>query len=102
MKKTGLVVVLASIIVLFFVFDLGHYLTLDYIKSQQFQIEQFYSENQLLTLVLYFTIYVIVTGASLPGAAILTLAGGAIFGLVTGLLLVSFASSLGASLAFLF
>jgi pyruvate/2-oxoglutarate dehydrogenase complex dihydrolipoamide dehydrogenase (E3) component/uncharacterized membrane protein YdjX (TVP38/TMEM64 family) len=102
MKKMGLVGVLASIIVLFIVFDLGHYLTLDYIKSQQFQIEQFYSENQLLTLVLYFTIYVIVTGASLPGAAILTLAGGAIFGLVTGLLLVSFASSLGASLAFLF
>lgn len=102
MKKIGLVGVLAAIVVLFFVFDLGHYLTLDYIKTQQFQIEQFYSENRVLTLVLYFTIYVIVTGASLPGAAILTLAGGAIFGLVTGLLLVSFASSVGASLAFLF
>jgi uncharacterized membrane protein YdjX (TVP38/TMEM64 family) len=102
MKKIGLVGILAAIVILFFMFDLGQYLTLDYIKTQQFQIEQFYSENQVLTLVLYFTIYVIVTGASLPGAVILTLAGGAIFGLVTGLLLVSFASSVGASLAFLF
>jgi uncharacterized membrane protein YdjX (TVP38/TMEM64 family) len=102
MRKIGLVGVLAAIVVLFFFFDLGHYLTLDYIKNQQFQIEQFYSENRVLTLLAYFTIYVIVTGASLPGAAILTLAGGAIFGLVTGLLLVSFASSVGASLAFLF
>ncbi len=101
MKKIGLVGILAAIVVLFFVFDLGHYLTLDYIKTQQFQIEQFYSENRVLTLILYFTIYVIVTGASLPGAAILTLAAGAIFGLATGLLLVSFASSVGASLAFL-
>jgi dihydrolipoamide dehydrogenase len=102
MKKIGLVGVLAAIVALFFIFDLGHYLTLDYIKTQQFQIEQFYSENRVLTLLLYFTIYVIVTGASLPGAVILTLAGGAIFGLITGLLLVSFASTVGASLAFLF
>lgn len=102
MKKIGLVGLLVAIVVLFFVFDLGQYLTLDYIKSQQFEIEQYYSENRVLTLILFFTIYVIVTGASLPGAAILTLAGGAIFGLATGLLLVSFASSVGASLAFLF
>ena len=102
MKKIGIVAVLTAIVVLFFVFDLGHYLTLDYIKTQQFQIEQFYSKNRLLTLTLYFIIYVIATSASLPGAAILTLAGGAIFGLTTGLLLVSFASSVGASLAFLF
>ncbi|MFT5226335.1 MAG: pyruvate/2-oxoglutarate dehydrogenase complex dihydrolipoamide dehydrogenase (E3) component [Polaribacter sp.] len=102
MKKIGLFGVLATIVVLFFVFDLGQYLTLDYIKTQQFQIEQFYSENRVLTLVLFFSVYVIVTGASLPGAVILTLAGGAIFGLVTGLLLVSFASTVGASLAFLF
>ena len=102
MKKIGLVGILVAIVVLFFVFDLSHYLTLDYIKTQQFAIEQYYLENRLLTLVLFFTIYVIVTGASLPGAAILTLAGGAIFGLVTGLILVSFASSVGASLAFLF
>jgi pyruvate/2-oxoglutarate dehydrogenase complex dihydrolipoamide dehydrogenase (E3) component/uncharacterized membrane protein YdjX (TVP38/TMEM64 family) len=102
MKKIGLFGVLATIVVLFFVFDLGQYLTLDYIKTQQFQIEQFYSQNRVLTLVLFFSVYVIVTGASLPGAVILTLAGGAIFGLVTGLLLVSFASTVGASLAFLF
>lgn len=102
MKKIGLVGILVAVVVLFFVFDLGQYLTLDYIKTQQSEIEQYYSENRVLTLVLFFVIYVIVTGASLPGAAILTLAGGAIFGLFTGLLLVSFASSVGASLAFLF
>lgn len=102
MKKIGLVGILAAIVVLFFVFDLGQYLTLDYIKTQQFEIEQYYAENRVLTLVLFFIIYVIVTGASLPGAAILTLAAGAFFGLVTGLILVSFASSVGASLAFLF
>ena len=101
MKKIGLVGVLAAIVVLFFVFDLGQYLTLDYIKTQQFEIEHYYAENSVLTLVLFFIIYVIVTGASLPGAAILTLAAGAIFGLFTGLILVSFASSVGASLAFL-
>lgn len=102
MKKIGLVGLLAAIIVLFFIFDLGQYLTLDYIKTQQSGIELYYSDNRALTLALFFTIYVIVTGASLPGAAILTLASGAVFGLVTGLILVSFASSVGASLAFLF
>ncbi|MFT5658276.1 MAG: putative membrane protein YdjX (TVP38/TMEM64 family), partial [Gammaproteobacteria bacterium] len=62
MKKIGLVGVLAAIVVLFFVFDLGHYLTLDYIKTQQLHIDQYYSENRILTLILFFIIYVIVTG----------------------------------------
>ena len=102
MKKIALVGLLASVVALFFTFDLGHYLTLDYIKTQQQHIEQYYAQNRGLTLIIFFVIYVIITGASLPGAAILTLAAGAIFGLVTGVILVSFASSAGASLAFLF
>ena len=101
MKKIGLIGVVAAIIVLFFYFDLGQYLTLDYIKAQQQQIDQFYAENSSLAIAGFFLVYVIVTGASLPGAAILTLAAGAIFGLLTGLIIVSFASSIGASLAFL-
>ena len=101
MKKIILVAGLLVIILLFFVFDLGQYLTLDYIKSQQQVIDQYYAENRLLTLVGYFVLYVVITGASLPGATVLTLAGGAIFGLFTGLLLISFASTIGASIAFL-
>ena len=101
MKKTGLAGVILAIIILFFYLDLGQYLTIDYIKAQQQQIDQFYSENRVLTIIGFFLIYILVTGASLPGAAILTLAGGAIFGLLTGLIIISFASSIGASMAFL-
>ncbi|MCP3999961.1 MAG: TVP38/TMEM64 family protein [Gammaproteobacteria bacterium] len=101
MKKIGLIGIIAAIAILFFHFDLGQYLTLEYIKTQQAQIDQFYTENRTLTIVGYFLIYVVVTAASLPGAAILTLAGGAIFGLLTGLIIVSCASSIGASMAFL-
>ncbi len=101
MKKVGLVGVVATIAILFVYFDLGQYVTLAYIKAQQHQIDQFYSENRVLTIVGFFLMYVVTTAASLPGATILTLAGGAIFGLLSGLIIISFASSIGASLAFL-
>ena len=101
MKKIILVAGLLIIVLLFFMFDLGQYLTLDYIKSQQQVIDQYYAENRVLTQIGFFVLYVVITGASLPGATILTLAGGAIFGLFTGLLLISFASTIGASIAFL-
>ena len=101
MKKIGLVAIIGVVVVLFFHFDLDQFLTLEYIKSQQQQVDAFYAENKALTVAGFFLLYVVVTGASLPGAAILTLAGGAIFGLVTGLIIISFASSIGASLAFL-
>ena len=100
MKRIGLIGLIAVILISFFYFDLGQYLTLEFIKSQQQQVDQFYAENRGLTIAGYFLIYVLVTGASLPGAAILTLAGGAIFGLLTGLIIISFASTIGASLAF--
>ncbi|MDJ0776544.1 MAG: FAD-dependent oxidoreductase [Gammaproteobacteria bacterium] len=101
MKKIVLVAVLALVVLLFFQFDLGQFLTLEYIKSQQQQIDEYYQQNRVLTLLGFFVVYVVITGASLPGAAVLTLAAGGIFGLVTGLILVSFASTIGASLAFL-
>lgn len=101
MKKTALLGLLVVIVVLFFQFDLGQYLTLEYIKSQQQEIDQFYAENRFLALIGFFLLYVVITGASLPGAAVLTLVAGGIFGLVTGLILVSFASTIGASIAFL-
>jgi pyruvate/2-oxoglutarate dehydrogenase complex dihydrolipoamide dehydrogenase (E3) component/uncharacterized membrane protein YdjX (TVP38/TMEM64 family) len=101
MKKTGLIGIVAIIVIIFYVFDLGQFLTLEYIKQQQEQIETLYADNKLLTLGSFFVLYILVTGVSLPGATILTLAAGGVFGLVTGLILVSFASTIGASLAFL-
>uniref|UniRef100_UPI0035698133 TVP38/TMEM64 family protein n=1 Tax=Hydrogenophaga sp. TaxID=1904254 RepID=UPI0035698133 len=85
----------------FFYFDLGHFLSLDYLKQSQAAFAELYNRQPVLVALAYFGIYVASTALSLPGAAIITLAGGAIFGLWWGTLLVSFASSLGATLAFL-
>jgi len=101
MKKIIVLLALLLVVILFFAFDLGQYLTLDYVKAQQQSLDQYYTENRLVTLIGFFVLYVVITGASLPGAAVLTLAGGAIFGLVTGVVLISFASTIGASIAFL-
>jgi len=100
-KKLVLVGIIAAIVALFFAFDLGQYLSLEYIKAQQDQVETLYAENQLATLIIFFIVYVIVTGISLPGAAVMSLAAGAVFGLLTGVILISFASSIGASIAFM-
>ena len=101
MKKLIILGLFVSIIASFLVFDLGQYFTLDFIKSQQTSLQEFYQQNTALTILGFLGIYIVVTGASLPGAAIMTLAGGAIFGLFTGVIIVSFASSIGATLAFL-
>ncbi len=101
MKKIVILGLLALIVLVFFYFDLERFLTLEYIKNQQQILDRYYAENRALTLVIFFLLYVVVTGASLPGATVMTLAAGAVFGLVTGLILVSFASTLGASIAFL-
>ena len=103
MSKTKLLL-LAFIAVLvgsFFYFDLDTYLNLEYFKSQQLKIDNFYRTNPLQTGLIFFTVYVAVTGLSLPGAAIMTLVGGAIFGLLMGTVIISFASTIGATLAFL-
>lgn len=92
---------IAILVWVFFALDLGQYLTLDYFKSQQRAFESFYLEHRLLTIAVYMLVYIIVTALSLPGATIMTLAGGAMFGLWVALLAVSFASSIGATLAFL-
>ena len=96
-----LVGVIAALIAAFIVFDLGHYFSLSYLKSQQAAVEEVYRANPLQTVAAFFLIYVAATGLSLPGATILTLAAGAIFGLLWGTVIVSFASSIGATLAFL-
>ncbi len=103
MHKSKVIVVIAivALIAAFFVFDLGRFLNLDYIKSQQAVIAAQYEANPLATAGIFFAVYVAVTALSLPGATIMTLVAGAIFGLGVGLVLVSFASTIGATLAFL-
>jgi pyruvate/2-oxoglutarate dehydrogenase complex dihydrolipoamide dehydrogenase (E3) component/uncharacterized membrane protein YdjX (TVP38/TMEM64 family) len=94
MKKLLIIAALAAIITALVVFDAQQYLTPDF-------YQQLFSEQPLLTGAIFFVVYVIATALSIPGAAALTLIGGAIFGLGWGLLLISFASSIGATLAFL-
>jgi pyruvate/2-oxoglutarate dehydrogenase complex dihydrolipoamide dehydrogenase (E3) component/uncharacterized membrane protein YdjX (TVP38/TMEM64 family) len=101
MKKLILLGLLGVIVLIFFHFDLDQYLTIEYVKTQQQIIDRYYAENRVLALLGFFVLYVVVTGVSLPGATVLTLAGGAVFGLTTGLILISFASTIGASIAFL-
>jgi pyruvate/2-oxoglutarate dehydrogenase complex dihydrolipoamide dehydrogenase (E3) component/uncharacterized membrane protein YdjX (TVP38/TMEM64 family) len=100
-RKLLLLTAIAVAIGSFFVFDLGQYLELQVLKSQQAAIEGFRDRNPVASLVLYFVLYVVVTALSIPGAALLTLAGGAVFGLLWGTVVVSFASTLGATAAFL-
>jgi pyruvate/2-oxoglutarate dehydrogenase complex dihydrolipoamide dehydrogenase (E3) component/uncharacterized membrane protein YdjX (TVP38/TMEM64 family) len=100
-NKIILIVAIAVAIGLFFALDLGRFLNLAFFKEQQVAIEAYRDANPLLTAAIFFAVYVAVTGLSLPGAAVMTLVGGAIFGLLWGLVLISFASSIGATLAFL-
>ncbi len=100
-SKLILVGVIISLAIAFFAFDLGRLFTLSNIKAQQSAFADYYARNAAFTLLIYFGIYVAVTTLSLPGAAVMTLAGGALLGLGVGTLVVSFASSIGATLAFL-
>jgi uncharacterized membrane protein YdjX (TVP38/TMEM64 family) len=98
-KKIGLIGVLALAVVLFIYFDLGRFLTLDYLKASQARFQEIYLDNKLLVIGAYMAVYIVVTALSLPGAAVMTLAGGGLFGLATGTIVVSFASTIGATFA---
>lgn len=91
------------VIVIFAVlkFDILSFLTLDSIKNQHLEFQSYVNQNYLMSVIIFFVSYVFITAASLPGAAILTLLGGALFGLVNGVIIISFASSIGASIAFI-
>uniref|UniRef100_A0A7C4VRI0 TVP38/TMEM64 family membrane protein n=1 Tax=Desulfatirhabdium butyrativorans TaxID=340467 RepID=A0A7C4VRI0_9BACT len=80
-------------------FELGQYLSLDFLKSSQEKFHQVYQSHRFAVIAAYMGIYIGVTTLSLPGAAVLTLAGGALFGVVLGTIIVSFASTIGATLA---
>jgi len=96
-----LIVFIAAAVGAYFVLDLDQYFSLDFIQSRLDQFQQFRDQNFALTAAIYLLTYVAVAALSIPGAAIITLLGGAIFGLVWGTIIVSFASSIGATLAFL-
>ena len=100
-KKLAVLLAIVALVAAFFVFDLNQYFSLDAIKAQQQALNTQVIENPLIAGGIFFVVYVLVTALSLPGAALMTLAGGALFGLGWGLVIVSFASSLGATLAML-
>jgi uncharacterized membrane protein YdjX (TVP38/TMEM64 family) len=85
--------------VLFKVFNLGQYFTLDYMKASQEKFAALYAEHRVLVIASYMGIYVVMAALSLPGAAVMTLLGGALFGFIVGTIAVSFASTIGATLA---
>ncbi|MBK8529590.1 MAG: FAD-dependent oxidoreductase [Rubrivivax sp.] len=103
MKKSKIVLLLLVVLALglFFAFDLGRYFSLDHVKSVQSDFARLYADRPAFVIGGFFAVYVAVAALSLPGAAVLTLLGGAVFGLWVGLLVVSFASSVGATLAML-
>jgi uncharacterized membrane protein YdjX (TVP38/TMEM64 family) len=103
MDKKKIIIILLGIAIVgaFLYFDLSQYLNLESLKENKGKLDEVYKNNFVATLFIFFAIYIAATALSLPGATILTLAGGAIFGRLTGLALVSFASTIGATCAFL-
>ena len=93
---------IAVLVAIFIILDLDRYFSLSYIKESQVSFQKLYNNNRILVIGIYMIIYILVTALSLPGAAVMTLAGGALFGFVTGTLVVSFASTIGATSACFF
>jgi uncharacterized membrane protein YdjX (TVP38/TMEM64 family) len=103
MNKQKLVIA-ASVVMLiavFFLFDLGRFLTLESLKANRDALTAFYQKNRLVMAAAFIAVYIIQTALSLPGAAVLSLAAGAIFGAVMGTLYVNIGATIGATLAFL-
>lgn len=99
--KVALAILVIGLIATFFLLDGNAYLNLGYLQQVRGDVVFYVEGNPLVSSVSYFVLYVLVTALSVPGALIMTLAGGAVFGLPWGLLLVSFASTIGATLAML-
>lgn len=98
-KKAAVIACLVLAVILFFLFDLERYLSLEFFKESQARFGQLYAQHPLRIISIYMLIYIAVTTLSLPGAVVMTLAGGALFGLAVGTITVSFASTIGATLA---
>lgn len=98
-KKLVPATIIIGLIIIFWAFDLGRYFTLSYAKASLDGFKALYAEHRVLVILIYFVIYVVAASLSLPGAVVLTMVGGALFGFLTGTLIVSFASTIGATLA---
>jgi len=98
-KRLGVACCLVLLLLGFFYFDLGRYLTLGYLKESQQLFLALYGRHALAVIAVYMAVYISTTALSLPGATVLTLAGGAMFGLGVGTVVISFASTIGATLA---
>ena len=99
--RLWLVLLILALATAFFAFDLQRLLSLEWLKSQIDAIHVYHAEHAISTAASFSLIYVMVAGLSLPGATVMALAGGAIFGVIWGTVLVSFTSTIGATLAFL-
>jgi uncharacterized membrane protein YdjX (TVP38/TMEM64 family) len=100
-KRIVILVIAALLIGLFFYFDLGKYLTLSSLKANRDVLVAYYERHRFITVAFFIMVYIIQTVLSLPGAAVLSLAAGAIFGAVTGTIYVNIGATAGATLAFL-
>lgn len=100
-RKLALMGLILALLGSFFIFDVGQYLNLEALKAQQAALNAQVSDQPWLAAGVFFVAYVAVTALSLPGAALMTLLAGALFGLLEGFVLVSFASTAGATLAML-
>ena len=101
-KKVVIVLVIIGLIAAFKIFGLADYFSLTFLKESQQNFQTMYINNQVPVLAAFLAIYVLVTSLSLPGAAIMTIAAGALFGLLVGTIIVSFASTIGATIACFF
>jgi len=99
LNKIAVLILILTIAIAFKLFHLGQYLTLAHIKESGQEYVLLYKEHKALVIAGYMVIYIVATSLSLPGAVVLTIAGGGLFGLLTGTIIVSFASTIGATLA---
>lgn len=97
--KLGIILGLFFIVLLFIYFDLDRFLTLEYLKESQARFQELYNNHRFLIITGYMLVYILVTALSLPGAVVMTLAGGGFFGLTAGTIIVSVASTIGATCA---
>ena len=100
-KKILVLAVVAAAAASFFIFDLGQYVTLESLKENKGRLDELHSRHAVLFVVAFIAIYILQTALSLPGATILTLAGGALFGSLWGTVYVNIGATVGATLAFL-
>lgn len=98
-QRLAILLGVAVLFAAFKIFDLDRFFSLDYLKASRDSFSQIYSRHQFLAIAVYMMIYIVATAISLPGAAALTLIGGALFGFVYGTIIVSFASTIGATTA---